>query len=157
LLGDIPVIGYLFRSTDTSIQKQNLLLLLTPYVIEDSSDLDKIREKKMEEREAFLEYFGSKDLNYIRSVNFDKKHGILEAIRQAIDETEAELSLVQGTRNVLHVRPEEEGIELPEGMDDGYGSDAGTGQAGTTNAKPQTNRRPSNRRDGRGNRPVRNR
>lgn len=127
LLGDIPVIGYLFRSTDTQIQKQNLLLLLTPYIIESQADLDKIHKRKMEEREAFLAFFGRRDLNYVKTVNFDKKHGLLEQMRQTIDSTEAELSAIRDAQGILELRRGDEGIELPEGLDDGGYDGLGTG------------------------------
>ncbi|OIP43684.1 MAG: type II secretion system protein GspD [Deltaproteobacteria bacterium CG2_30_63_29] len=136
LLGDIPVVGYLFRSTDTTIQKQNLILMLTPYVIEDDSDLDKIRERKEEERLDFLDYFGRKDLNYVKTVNFDKKHGLLEQLRQSVDSKESEISAVRDAQGILDLRQQDEGIELPEGLDDGYGGE-GTPVTGA-NGQPAT-------------------
>ncbi len=36
LLGDIPVLGYLFKTTDRSSEKQELLIFLTPRVVKDS-------------------------------------------------------------------------------------------------------------------------
>jgi general secretion pathway protein D len=35
ILGDIPLIGALFRRTNRQKQKTNLLLFLTPYIIRD--------------------------------------------------------------------------------------------------------------------------
>jgi len=133
ILGDIPVIGFLFRSTETQIQKQNLLLLLTPYIIEDESDKDKIRQRKLEERQAFLRYFGAKDLNYVRSVNFDKKHGLLEEIHQRVSLAENEERNRRQIEGLLQLPEREEGIELPEGLDDGYGNTpAGAGEPKAT-------------------------
>jgi general secretion pathway protein D len=48
LLGDIPLFGELFRNTDTTNDKVNLVIMLTPYVVEKSSDLQKLREKLSE-------------------------------------------------------------------------------------------------------------
>jgi general secretion pathway protein D len=120
ILGDIPVIGYLFRSTETQIQKQNLLLLLTPYIIESDADKQKILERKMKEREAFLEYFGARDLNYIKHVNYSKKHGLLEQMRQTVSGAEQDQRRRRQTQGLLQLPEREEGIELPEGMIDGY-------------------------------------
>jgi type IV pilus assembly protein PilQ len=35
-LGDLPVLGYLFKTTDKTIEKQELLIFLTPRVLKDS-------------------------------------------------------------------------------------------------------------------------
>ena len=39
LLGDIPLLGYLFKYTTKTKKKTNLLILLTPYIIKDQLDL----------------------------------------------------------------------------------------------------------------------
>ncbi|MBQ4360940.1 MAG: type II secretion system secretin GspD, partial [Proteobacteria bacterium] len=133
LLGDIPVLGYLFRSTETTIQKQNLLLMLTPYIIESSADLDKISKRKQAERDEFVAFFGRKDMSYVRSVDYDKKHGLLEEIRQAIDTKEAELNAIREAQNIIELTSEDDGIDLPEGFSDGYSSFGGSyGSAGGT-------------------------
>lgn len=43
LLGDIPVVGYLFKDKVTAHDKINLVIILTPYIIEKSSDLSALR------------------------------------------------------------------------------------------------------------------
>jgi len=42
-LGDIPFIGALFRHTQENIDKTTLVIVLTPYIIKKSSDLDTLR------------------------------------------------------------------------------------------------------------------
>ncbi len=44
LLGDIPLLGSLFTDKIYKTDKINLVIILTPYVINKSSDLDKLRE-----------------------------------------------------------------------------------------------------------------
>lgn len=83
-LGDIPLIGLLFRNTSTLTTKQNLVLMLTPYIIESEDDLNKIYDRKKEEREELLKLFGKRDLDYMRTVNFQKKSGLVERMRQQI-------------------------------------------------------------------------
>ncbi|MFU8804822.1 MAG: type II secretion system secretin GspD [Bradymonadaceae bacterium] len=83
-LGDIPVVGILFRNTSTITTKQNLVLMLTPYIIESEEDLKKIYDRKMEERRELLRLFGRRDLQYMRSVNYQKKSGLVERMRQEI-------------------------------------------------------------------------
>src|SRR5262249_34158462 len=45
LLGDIPLVGYFFKSTTHITQKTNLLIFLTPYVIDDQSQLQAIFDR----------------------------------------------------------------------------------------------------------------
>ena len=56
ILGDIPLLGMLFRSTTDNVVKQNLVLILTPYIIRDQDDLRRIFERKMEERQDFIDH-----------------------------------------------------------------------------------------------------
>lgn len=46
LLGDIPLIGWLFKSTRDQNQKTNLLVFITPYIVEDFKGLEDLRERK---------------------------------------------------------------------------------------------------------------
>ena len=46
LLGDLPLLGYLFRSKTMKREKTNLILLLTPKVIKDGRDLDDVTQKQ---------------------------------------------------------------------------------------------------------------
>lgn len=48
-LGDIPVLGWLFKSSSTSLQKTNLLIFLTPHIIRSPADLEKASIGKREE------------------------------------------------------------------------------------------------------------
>src|ERR1043165_8864831 len=57
VLGDLPLLGALFRQTTTTKRKANLLLILTPHVIRDQSDLRRIFERKMQERQEFLDRY----------------------------------------------------------------------------------------------------
>lgn len=57
LLGDIPIIGWLFRSTNTVKKKTNLTVFITPHIVRNSEDLAKIAEKKIRDRNEFLRAF----------------------------------------------------------------------------------------------------
>lgn len=48
-LGDIPVLGWIFKSTSTNLTKRNLLVFLTPRVIRTPDDLEKQSIVKREE------------------------------------------------------------------------------------------------------------
>lgn len=100
-LGDIPLIGRLFRHTSTRNVKTNLLLLLTPYIIRDSSDFQAIFRRKMQEREEFLSYFGRRSADYVAAVDYARKNGpmqaMLETITTAIEEEEARRRAFEST------------------------------------------------------------
>jgi general secretion pathway protein D len=50
LLGDLPLIGVLFRATKVNTQKTNLLLFITPRVLADRDSLDAMTERKKQEQ-----------------------------------------------------------------------------------------------------------
>lgn len=49
ILGDIPLLGSLFRTTDKSKSKTELLVFLTPRVVRTPEDAAKLREKEQKE------------------------------------------------------------------------------------------------------------
>ncbi|MFH1261913.1 MAG: type II secretion system secretin GspD [Pseudomonadota bacterium] len=53
LLGDIPVLGYLFRQTAVSKEKINLMIFLTPHVIHEPADMTRVSVRKNAERRRF--------------------------------------------------------------------------------------------------------
>ncbi|MDI3292167.1 type II secretion system secretin GspD, partial [Polyangium sp. 15x6] len=84
ILGDIPVLGALFRSTTVKKQKTNLLLVLTPYIIRDQDDLRAIFERKMQERQEFLDrYFIFGDSDWEPPKDYARANGLVEDIRQS--------------------------------------------------------------------------
>ncbi len=81
-LGDIPVLGRLFQTKSKQKTKQDLLILLTPYVIHGPEDLRRIEERKEREEREFLErYSVFKDESaFERHVDFRRKRGLLAEI-----------------------------------------------------------------------------
>jgi general secretion pathway protein D len=109
ILGDIPIIGHLFKHTSKEVVRKNLLLVLTPYVIRSDDDLRKIHERKNREREEFGKlYFGDKITRYDPYVDYDKKSGPLSRM---IREVGAEM---QKTENGGPGLPGEIVIKPPE-------------------------------------------
>ncbi len=43
ILGDIPIIGALFKTTDNKVRKINVVIYLTPYIVRKSSDLVRLK------------------------------------------------------------------------------------------------------------------
>lgn len=55
LLGDIPIIGWFFRSKQKRIEKTNLLIFLTPHIIKNQDDLFELTQEKVKEGIKFRE------------------------------------------------------------------------------------------------------
>jgi general secretion pathway protein D len=51
-LGNIPVVGWLFKSYSRNQQKTNLFIFLTPHIIENPAEAKKIYKQKMEDIES---------------------------------------------------------------------------------------------------------
>jgi general secretion pathway protein D len=52
-LGDIPILGWFFKSKTTSIEKTNLMIFITPYIINNEQDAADITRKKGDAIEEF--------------------------------------------------------------------------------------------------------
>jgi general secretion pathway protein D len=95
VLGDIPVLGYLFKKKKTRKTKRNLLIFMTPYIIRDATDFRQIFNRKMEERREFIEQmtsFESKD--YEPAIDYNRTNGILEEIHKTMIELEEEKKML---------------------------------------------------------------
>jgi general secretion pathway protein D len=84
ILGDIPLLGALFRSETKQLEKSNLLLVLTPHIIRSQDDLRRVFERKMQERQEFLDrYFVFSDSDYEAPKDYARTVGALEDVRKA--------------------------------------------------------------------------
>ncbi len=85
-LGDIPLLGWLFKTRDNRTEKKSLLLVLTPYIIRSDDDYRKILDRKTKEREEFGRlYFGEKIKVYDKYVDYSKKSGPLVSLLKSLD------------------------------------------------------------------------
>jgi general secretion pathway protein D len=99
ILGDIPVLGFFFRSTTKHVVKTNLIIALTPYVVNDQSDLRRVLDKKMKERREFVERFGGEDRHELDTVaDYRRKRGMLEEINRAAKEIQLEEDEIEAIR-----------------------------------------------------------
>lgn len=89
-LGDLPILGRLFRRDKDSKEKTNLLIFLTPHVIEDEDDFRRVFKRKIDERNEFLRRFYGTDDDYEFDIDYNQKVGPVEAMRQKIKDQEAE-------------------------------------------------------------------
>ncbi|HWO21360.1 MAG TPA: type II secretion system secretin GspD [Kofleriaceae bacterium] len=97
LLGDIPILGYLFKYAKKTKKKTNLLIILTPYIIKDQLDLQAIRERKVREREEFVRSFASlNEMKYAPRTDYRRKRGLLEEINRSIQSVERDAEVLRG-------------------------------------------------------------
>jgi len=137
-LGDIPIIGMLFRKEVKKVEKRNLLMVITPYIIEDPSDLARIHQQKMDEMREFAEYMATRKKEYEGGVDFRKKTGIMHDIHKTMERVAKDREMLERTRmddvdmvgppesHDLDFDPFKEGEAFEEGID------AGTGESGET-------------------------
>jgi general secretion pathway protein D len=125
LLGDIPVLGALFRSNSSGMQKTNLILVLTPYIIREQNDLRNVFERKMQERQEFLDHYFvfAEDHEYEPPKDYSRTNGLIEDIRQTYGEVGEQRRLEELTRP-REMKTHEPGqpLELPtpvEGLSPG--------------------------------------
>jgi general secretion pathway protein D len=102
ILGDIPVLGALFRQTQKKTQKTNLLLILTPHIVRNQNDLRAIFERKMQERQEFLDrYFVFNDTATWEPLHdYTRANGMVEHIRQS------QLRLAERARLAAEMKPD---------------------------------------------------
>jgi general secretion pathway protein D len=90
-LGSLPVIGWLFRDTQNTKQKTNLLLFLTPYIIRDEADYRRIYEKKRREQQEFTEQFYGRRAGFEVDVDFTRKAGPYSRLHRGVEEESRKL------------------------------------------------------------------
>ena len=61
ILGDIPVVGWLFKSNITTKEKLNLMVFLTPKIIRNPEDQKRVVGGILDERTQFIKDTGGKD------------------------------------------------------------------------------------------------
>lgn len=61
VLGDIPIIGWLFKSREKKKSKQNLMVFITPKIIRNPLDHAAVVGKSLDERTEFIKNFGGRD------------------------------------------------------------------------------------------------
>ncbi len=61
LLGDIPILGWLFKSRRTAKDKTNLMVFLTPKIIRTPEDNESLLARKVEQRKEYVKKTGGED------------------------------------------------------------------------------------------------
>ncbi len=99
ILGDIPILGWLFSKKDKSFNKTNLLVFITPYVIRDPSDFVEITKTKITQRNQFM------------GKNFSRRQQ--RSIRETIAAHRADLLEYSGKEKAPLMQ--RQGLPLPSG------------------------------------------
>lgn len=110
ILGDIPLLGVLFRRQSTNTEKTNLILFLTPYIIRSQADLRAIFERKLRERQEFIDrYFVFRDRGYTPPIDYSRTRGLVAEILNTVQQLEEERRLMLE----LEARPPPEHVPRP--------------------------------------------
>ncbi len=104
LLGDIPILGYLFKYQTTQKVKTDLLILLTPYIIKDQLDLESIRSRKLQQYREFTASFSNlNEAKYEPHVDYRRKRGLVEEINRKLESVEEDQELLNAAGHRQHV------------------------------------------------------
>jgi general secretion pathway protein D len=100
VLGDIPVLGRLFQTRRKIRKKQDLLIVLTPYIIRDATDLRRVYERKEADRRELIQRTSlfSNASAYDPHVDYKRKRGLLEEINRCARLAEEEGIAIQSAR-----------------------------------------------------------
>ncbi|MEM7495102.1 MAG: type II secretion system secretin GspD [Myxococcota bacterium] len=121
LLGDIPLLGWLFKGRKKEKRKRNLVLALTVTVVRTDADHQKIYHRKMREREEFARMqLGRKSQPYNPYINYEQKLGPLQ---QASFQLTHEMLRVEnggpGLPNETVIQPQPRPDKTPNPQTDG--------------------------------------
>ncbi len=76
LLGDIPVLGWMFKSKSTSNEKTNLYIFITPRIVENPAELAELFHKKRETMEKVHRVPGDAADQFLRPVATNPAHSV---------------------------------------------------------------------------------
>ncbi len=106
ILGDIPILGYLFKYTTKGKKKTNLLIMLTPYIIKDQLDLQVLRERKAREHEEFVGSMAAlRSMKYAPRMDYRRKRGLVEEINRVVQEVDGDVEARKALHAPASVKP----------------------------------------------------
>jgi general secretion pathway protein D len=97
LLGDIPVLGsLLFKYQTSSNEKRNLLVVLTPHIVHNQMDIERLVERRTREQREFARTFSTfKRIKYRSDIDYRRKRGVLEEINRSVKAVEREAQVLR--------------------------------------------------------------
>lgn len=83
VLGDIPVLGWLFKSSVNRKDKLNLMVFLTPKVVRNPQDQKRIVGQTLDERTEYIKNMGGKDpygkkMDQVRNYRVDESGNVID-------------------------------------------------------------------------------
>lgn len=139
-LGDIPLLGAIFRRTKTQVEKRNLLVIIVPHVIKDPSDLKRIHEQRRKEYTEMARMLALRAKEFDGGLDYRKKTGLMEEIHEQVEHAKADRQLreqsVFDSSDFDSVGPPEthdieydptEGVKAPRGDGTSAPGNKGTG------------------------------
>lgn len=127
LLGDLPLVGALFRGTDDRTERQEVIVLLTPHIINEPSEVDgqaraaDISRKRFGAKEG-LQWIDRARLaedHYARAVKFNKENDNVSAMKQlcvALNLRPTYLEAIRLKERIIAAASPEEAQELERVM-----------------------------------------
>jgi len=137
VLGDIPVLGWLFRAKGNETQKTNLLLFITPNIIRQPQEIRAVLDRKLKERDEFLEKTtGGRDSarsyrdDIIRSLPDPKKYQIASPVSGDIQAEPSAMLKPENNSNQMSPAPMNQNFQ-PNGMQEFMPQDLPPPEAGS--------------------------
>lgn len=121
LLGEIPILGYLFKHDKTDYRKRSLVIVVTPYIIPQSKDLTFVRNQLAELKlleEKFLKdsliRLKEKQVRRIKeNMDHEKK---LKALDEELEEIKEDLDNKKNTNELTHEQRHQEVMKKNFGL-----------------------------------------
>lgn len=130
ILGDIPLIGALFRSKNETNRKTNLMIFLTPHIIDDPEDMVEIQRVKEAQRQEFLRRFYGRS----RDEFYKELRNLLRYSMNFVDEPTMYRGPTEITQDLQ--LSDETRAAIQAAIDDARGTDPGQGAGSLPDDQP---------------------
>lgn len=115
VLGDLPLIGALFRGRKMEARKSNLLVFLTPHIIESPDDMEEIQRVKEAQNAEFRRRFYGKS----RDEAYEEVQNLMKYSMNIVDQKSLYRGSQESTTNVTNLSTGTNGaVELGRNGDD---------------------------------------
>ena len=84
ILGDLPLVGWLFKSSNTEKKKTNLIVFITPQIIHSAEEHQTILSNKLKERMNFIRQFSGNKDPYKNVIDSMKKPSAQESSKASL-------------------------------------------------------------------------
>ena len=91
LLGDLPIIGWLFKTRTKKGRKSKLLAGSNAHIVRGVEDFQSILERKMEEHEEFTADYYGRQQQYRAHIDYRRKVGPLAKLGNTVEREQTEL------------------------------------------------------------------